>query len=408
MSSQGFHSYKDRDRIQVLEKQVADLKLLTGQQRLTIGRLEGESISKSDRISSLLGADKRPARLTTSRQVRSASAAAFRPRASIQTVLETNTIKNKKIEQLTAEVEFWQRHFNLAEEKIAKLEKENSRLKSQNLQANSPLQKGLDGDGESIFLKKLLEENSVLKLRLETLQKSSPGVAVTEGKSWESEDGGDSGKENDPAVERREGRKVTTTTNSSRVTLKSKAPQKPVLRSSRPKSAGLVSQERARPAQGRVASQPSLASSQPPDQSQGLQHQVSQLSQHNRWVERSQLKLTNYNHLRCLQHQVCQLKADLERKASSYCGLAPPVPPPPPPPQHHQHHHHQPAKCCELGQFDSAHAHLCLQVQCLQRQVCHLKHELQHRGNLTQLITTLVITVLILQGRDLTVRPRRS
>ena len=67
MSSHGYHSYKDRDRIQVLEKQVADLKLLTGQQRLTIGKLEDESISKSDRISSLLGADNKAARLTSSR-----------------------------------------------------------------------------------------------------------------------------------------------------------------------------------------------------------------------------------------------------------------------------------------------------------------------------------------------------
>ena len=292
MSSHDYHSYKDRDRIQVLEKQVADLKLLTGQQRLTIGRLETESINKSDRISSLLGADKKTARLTTSRQVRSASAAAFRPRSSIQSVLETNNIKNKKVEQLTAEVEYWQRHFNLAEEKITKLEKENSSLKSKNLHGNSPLQKGLNGEGESIFLKKLLEENSVLKLRLENLTKSSPGVTVRDGKSCESEESGDSGKENEPVVERTEGRKVS----SSRVTLKSKVPQKNVLRSSRPQSAGLASQSqrkarsnereregglegRARPALGRGVSQPSLGATQ---HSQGLQHQVSQLSHHNR------------------------------------------------------------------------------------------------------------------------------
>ena len=292
MSSHGYHSYKDRDRIQVLEKQVADLKLLTGQQRLTIGKLEDESISKSDRISSLLGADKKPGRLTTSRQMRSASAAAFRPKSSIQSVLETNNIKNKKIEQLTAEVEYWQRHFNLAEEKITKLEKENSSLKSKSLQANSPLQKGLNGEGESIFLKKLLEENSVLKLRLETLEKSSEGETVRDGKSYESDEGGESGKENDPVVERTEGRKVRVgrAETNSRVTLKSKVQPKNVLRSSRPRSAGLVSQsqrsarstERVRPVLGRVASQPSLAELQP--QHSSLQHQVSHLSQHNRLV----------------------------------------------------------------------------------------------------------------------------
>ena len=281
MTSYGYHSYKDRDRIQVLEKQVADLKLLTGQQRLTIGRLEAESISKSDRISSLLGADKKPGRLTTSRQVRSASAAAFRPRSSIQSVLETNDIKNKKIEQLTAEVEFWQRHFNLAEEKITKLEKENSSLKSKNLQ------KGLNGEEESIFLKKLLEENSVLKLRLETLKKSSKGVSVTDSKSVESEDSGDSGKENEPVVERTEGKKgrLGRAETKSRVTLRSKVQPKTVLRSSRPKSAGLVSQREeggGRPGlgRGRVASQPSLSLTA----SQLQSSQVSQLSQQNRLV----------------------------------------------------------------------------------------------------------------------------
>ena len=298
MSSYGYHSYKDRDRIQVLEKQVSDLKLLTGQQRLTIGRLEAESISKSDRISSLLGADQKPGRLTTSRPVRSASAAAFRPRSSIQTVLETNNIKNKKIEQLTAEVEYWQRHFNLAEEKITKLEKENSSLKSKNLQSNLPLQKGLNGEEESIFLKKLLEENSVLKLRLENLNKSSKGVTLREGKSWESEDSGDSGKENEPLVETSEGKKARQGRGEtkSKVTLKSKVQQKNVLRVSRPKSAGLVSQRtgrseereegRARPGLGRVASQPALTGNHQHQHqhSQGLQHQLSELSQHNRLV----------------------------------------------------------------------------------------------------------------------------
>ena len=133
---------------------------------------------------SLLGADNKPGQLTTSRQVRSASAAAFRPRSSIQSVLETNNIKNKKIEQLTV------------------------------------------------------------------------GRAET----------------------------------NSRVTLKSKVQPKNVLRSSRPRSAGLVSQsqrsarstERVRPVLGRVASQPSLAELQP--QHSSLQHQVSHLSQHNRLV----------------------------------------------------------------------------------------------------------------------------
>ena len=54
MTSSSYPSYKDRDRVILLEKQVEDLKQLTTQQNLTIRRLQEESISKSDKISSLL------------------------------------------------------------------------------------------------------------------------------------------------------------------------------------------------------------------------------------------------------------------------------------------------------------------------------------------------------------------
>ena len=46
-------SYKDRDRILVLEKMVEDMKELTRQQNLTIKQLEEESLAKSNKICSL-------------------------------------------------------------------------------------------------------------------------------------------------------------------------------------------------------------------------------------------------------------------------------------------------------------------------------------------------------------------
>ena len=98
MTSYGYHSYKDRDRIQVLEKQVADLKLLTGQQSLTIGRLEEESSRKSDRISQLLGVESRPGRLTTTRQVSN------QDQPEIQYIL----LRTEYFSQFLRDFEFWE------------------------------------------------------------------------------------------------------------------------------------------------------------------------------------------------------------------------------------------------------------------------------------------------------------
>ena len=173
-------------------------------------------------------------------------------------------------------------------------------------------------------MKKLLEENSDLKQRLESAGKV------------DTEDVGDSGKENEPDVEVLEPAERRQPV--PRVTLRSKVRQKEsrVLRSSRPNtgrpaSAQLPSQRNARsnerekvwqarePLQqslGRAASQPCLADS--------LQQQVVHLSQQNS----------------SLHHQLGQLRAELCR---------------PPGPVH-------PGR-----------------LQCLQSQVCHLQHELLHR-----------------------------
>ena len=57
MTTSSYPSYKDRDRIILLEKQVEDLQQLTSQQNLTIRRLQEESVAKSEKISSLLRSD---------------------------------------------------------------------------------------------------------------------------------------------------------------------------------------------------------------------------------------------------------------------------------------------------------------------------------------------------------------
>ena len=59
MTSSEHPSYKDRDRVPVLEQQISDLKMLTSHQSLTIKRLQEEGIAKADRITALLGADTR-------------------------------------------------------------------------------------------------------------------------------------------------------------------------------------------------------------------------------------------------------------------------------------------------------------------------------------------------------------
>ena len=62
MTSLEHPSYKDRDRVSVLEKQIDDFKMLTSQQSLTIRRLQEEGISKADRITELLSGGARDTR----------------------------------------------------------------------------------------------------------------------------------------------------------------------------------------------------------------------------------------------------------------------------------------------------------------------------------------------------------
>ena len=82
MTSINCPSYKDRDRIIVLEKQVEDLKMLTTQQNITIKKLQEESIAKSDKISAMMGAADLSrdfhGNLTMTRQLRSIAPANYR------------------------------------------------------------------------------------------------------------------------------------------------------------------------------------------------------------------------------------------------------------------------------------------------------------------------------------------
>ena len=97
MTSMNYPSYKDRDRIIILEKQVEDLKMLTMQQNLTIKKLQEESIAKSDKISAMMGAADMSrdfhGNLTMTRQLRSLGPANYRakppPKSNLGNLLKT-------------------------------------------------------------------------------------------------------------------------------------------------------------------------------------------------------------------------------------------------------------------------------------------------------------------------------
>ena len=99
---------------------------------------------------------------------------------------------------------YWKRHFNMAESKIADLIKEKNRQPS-------PLKTHPDSnitDTESLYLKKLLEENLDLKMKIDKMKLSAsqslPSVDIIDQVDY------DSGKENDPiqATEIKEHKKV--------------------------------------------------------------------------------------------------------------------------------------------------------------------------------------------------------
>ena len=91
MTSLTFPSYKDRDRIFILETHIENLKLLTTQQSLTIKKLQEESSAKSDKISELMGVDNKSrsfhGNMTMTRQIRTISSSNFHPRPIVKSSL---------------------------------------------------------------------------------------------------------------------------------------------------------------------------------------------------------------------------------------------------------------------------------------------------------------------------------
>ena len=164
MTSLEHPSYKDRDRVSVLEKQIEDFKMLTSQQSLTIRRLQEEGIAKADRITELLTREARDTRglLTMTRGLRHIGPTQLPVNPPPRPALDPSNIRDSKMQQLINEVQYWKRHFNLAEEKIGELREEKVALQSSPLK---PLSENIR-DPESLYLKKLLEENSDLKLKL--------------------------------------------------------------------------------------------------------------------------------------------------------------------------------------------------------------------------------------------------
>jgi len=403
MTSLTFPSYKDRDRIFILEKQIEDLKLLTTQQSLTIKKLQEESSAKSDKISELMGVDNKSrsfhGNMTMTRQIRTISSSNFHPRPIVKSSLDPKTIQESKLQQLSNEVQFWKRQFNNAESRITDLSKEKSNLKSKPLQTVS--ENNLK-DTESLYLKKLLDENLDLKLKIEKLNsqltKSKIGHDDSDVDDHESE------KENEPLQS--EVKNKPSSEKSSKglqpVTLRSKSAKNLKSSQFRPKSAQPNNNVRATSDRSknhvpghsgfsRPRSLDSVATSANKragsantnnvkskngqsakqstegqivgqdcdvcDHQKSYQHQASE-QQHYHPYYHSNVPQDNHlqqqvHHLthenQCLQHQICKLKADLEMYANVYVCA------------------------CQKG---AGVRKECIKVQCLQRQVCHLKHQL--------------------------------
>ena len=149
MTSSEHPSYKDRDRVPILEQQISDLKMLTSHQSLTIKRLQEEGIAKADRITALLGADTRGVHgsLAMTRGLRSIGPSQLHTSPLPRPALDPSNIRDSKMQQLINEVQYWKRHFNLAEEKLEELKKEKVTLE---LSPLKPLSENIR-DPESLY-----------------------------------------------------------------------------------------------------------------------------------------------------------------------------------------------------------------------------------------------------------------
>ena len=155
------------------------MKELTHQQNLTIKQLEEESLAKSNKICSLTSPEGKASLSLSSRaSLHLSSHLASRytqlpapvPRQGVGQV-DTNRMIKKKVEQITEEREFWKRHFRIAEGRISEMREKNNSFKPQDF---TPLQEiSLNREPESLYLKKLLEENLELKLKLAKQGKSN-------------------------------------------------------------------------------------------------------------------------------------------------------------------------------------------------------------------------------------------
>jgi len=232
------------------------------------------------------------------------------------------------MEQITEERNFWKRHFQLAEGRISDLRNERNKFQPQQM---SPLQEiSINKEPESLYLKKLLEENLDLKLKLAKQKKVVKSVEIVEPENT------DVGKENYDS------------------------PQTNIPQVSQP--------------MGNIQPQCLQTPSHPP-QPPGQEEEVQHLAEHNK----------------CLQHQVYKLKEELIKKANHFscsCQSKPGMnrtkankcPPPIKTCSKCKNH------LCRAGtggkarfeeKLDMSSIHLCSHLACLQRQVCHLKMELE-------------------------------
>jgi len=371
--------------------------MLTTQQNITIKKLQEESIAKSDKISAMMGAEDLSrdfhGNLTMTRQLRSIAPANYRSKPTPKSNLEPSVVKDNRLQQLSIEVQFWKRHFNMAESRISDLIKEKNSTKSM------PLKMNLDQsikDTESLYLKKLLDENLDLKLKLDKLSAKSLKDAKIDDVVDLNDN--DSGKENDPEQTVKQA-EPNIAKKEGTVTIKSKSQNilrpKPKTNQTRlrPQSSGGFAKaditDRGRQSssfegrgRGRSAetmqkkssnnsSQQQQAPVEPHRECDVCDHQLTYAenypsyhpqyyqqyphhNHHHSYPEQQQIHvlrkriedLTEQN--RCLTQQLCQLKADFLTQRSYNCS-------------------------CKKGPKSKE-----CSIQCLQKQICHLKHELQH------------------------------
>lgn len=350
MTSLEYPSYKDRDRVSVLEKQIDDFKMLTSQQSLTIRRLQEEGIAKADRITELLSGGARDTRgsMTMTRQLRNIGPSQLQVNPLPRSALDPSHIRDSKMQQLINEVQYWKRHFNLAEEKIVELKNQKVALET------APLKPLTDNvrDPESLYLKKLLEENSDLKMKLNKFK--SQNIV------FEDEIDNDKGKENNPSMPSNVPNKSKKNTH---VSIKSKSQNilKPKPSQVRSKSTPSVRTDSGRSAAvkstatesrkgGKAAVSPSKSrgkdpsptsrvsfrpenleydyddqgyQQQPPPHHHHVHHQPhphhKQQPQPSQHMKQQIYDLSNRN--RCLQNQVCSLRAELAKRDSVTCNV---------------------------------------------------------------------------------------